>query len=90
MFFRSVISAGMIAGSGVAAHMVLLFLSFALWWGLANVMDHGWAALIVAVIWGVIAAVLFFVGRSRMRQVHGLHQTVETVREMPDALRGRA
>ena len=47
-------AAGMLGGAGFAGYMVALFLSFALWWGLANGMDEGWAALIVAVIWGVI------------------------------------
>jgi hypothetical protein len=82
-------AAGMFAGAGVAGHMVLLFLSFALWWGLANVMDEGWAALIVAVIWAVIGAILFSVARARAREIRGLRQTTETVREVPDALRGR-
>src|SRR5690348_2769899 len=43
---------GMLGGAGFAGYMVLLFLSFALWWGLANAMDQGWAALIVAAVWG--------------------------------------
>src|ERR1700710_2211433 len=59
--------AGMLGGAGFAGYMVALFLSIALWWGLANVMDQGWAALIVAVLWGVIGAVLFVVGRGKLR-----------------------
>src|SRR5581483_5448922 len=39
-------AAGMLGGAGFAGYMVLLFLSIALWWGLENVMDAGWAALI--------------------------------------------
>ena len=58
------------AGAGFAGYMTVLFLSIALWWGLANVMDSGWAALIVAVIWGVVAAVLYTTGRAKLRQVH--------------------
>jgi hypothetical protein len=82
-------SAGMFAGAGLAAYMVLLFASFALWWGLSNVMDQGWAALIVAAIWAVIGAVLFVVGRRSMRQVRGLPQTSETAREFPSTFKGR-
>ncbi len=82
-------AAGAFAGAGFAGYMVLLFLSFALWWGLSNLMDQGWAALIVAVIWAVIGAVLYAMGRSRARQVRGLPQTTQTVREVPDALKGR-
>ena len=36
--------AGAMAGAGVAGYFVLLFLSLALWAGLSNVMDAGWAA----------------------------------------------
>jgi Putative Actinobacterial Holin-X, holin superfamily III len=36
-------AAGMFGGAGFAGYLVLLFLSLALWWGLSNVMDQGWA-----------------------------------------------
>jgi hypothetical protein len=77
---------GLYAGSGVAAHMVLLFVSIAVWWGLSNVMDGGWAALIVAAVWAAVAAVLYTNARSHMREVRGLRRTVETVKEIPTAL----
>jgi hypothetical protein len=80
-------AAGMFGGAGVAGHMVLLFLSIALWWGLSNVMDQGWAALIVAVVWAVIAAVLFAVARSQLRTVRGMPRTTETVKDIPAALK---
>ena len=41
-------AAGAFGGAGMAGYMVLLFASIALWWGLANVMNPGWAALVVA------------------------------------------
>jgi hypothetical protein len=82
-------AAGGFAGAGLAGYMVLLFLSFALWWALANVMDQGWAAVIVAAIWAVIGAVLYAMARNRARQIRGLRQTTETIREVPDALKGR-
>lgn len=78
---------GMFGGAGLAGYMVLLFLSFALWWGLSNVMDQGWAALIVAGIWAVIAAVLLPMARQQMHTVRGLPQTTQTVKEIPDALK---
>jgi hypothetical protein len=84
-------AAGMLGGAAFAGYMVLLFGSIALWWGLANVMDQGWAALIVTGIWAVIGAVLFASGRDRMRQVNPKpERTVETVKELPDALKGQA
>lgn len=83
--------AGMLGGAGFAGYMVLLFLSFALWWGLANVMDVGWAALIVAVVWAVIAAVLAVVGRSTLKRVNPKpERTLDTAKEIPPALKGNA
>ena len=84
------VGAGLVGGAGFAGYMVLLFLSYGLWWGLANVMDQGWAALIVAALWIVIAAVLYGSGRAKLRTVHPKpERTVETVKHMPDALKGR-
>ena len=83
-------AAGMLGGAGFACYMLALFLSIAAWWGLANVMDEAWAALIVAAVWGVIAAVLFASGRKKMREVHPKpERTVSTLKEVPDALKGR-
>jgi hypothetical protein len=84
-------AAGMLGGAGFAAYMVLLFASIAAWWGLSNVMDQGWAALIITAIWAVIGAVLYAAGRRQMREVHPKpERTVETVRELPDALKPSA
>ena len=81
-------AAGMLGGAGFAGYMVLLFGSIAAWWGLANVMDHGWAALIVAGVWAVVAAVLFAVGRGRIKQVNPKPElTVETVKDLQDTLK---
>jgi Putative Actinobacterial Holin-X, holin superfamily III len=85
-------AASMFGAAGLAGYMVLLFLSIALWWALSNLMDQGWAALIVAGIWAIIGAMLFSVARRRLRQMRGaggLRQTTETVREVPGTLKGR-
>ncbi|MDG5803897.1 phage holin family protein [Streptomyces ossamyceticus] len=75
-------AAGMYGGAGFAGYMVLLFLSVAALLGLANVMDGGWAALIVTAVWAVAAAVLYQRGRSRMRTVSPKPEhTVETLKE---------
>jgi hypothetical protein len=79
---------GMLAGAGVAGHFVLLFLSIALWWALAHPLGHAWSALVVAVIWGVIAAVLALRGRSELQRVKGAPRTAETVKKIPNALKG--
>jgi hypothetical protein len=84
-------AAGMLGGAGFAGYMVALFASIALWWGLANKMDEGWAALIVAALWGIVAAVLYAQGRERMRAVHPKpERTVETLKDVPAALKGDA
>ena len=80
---------GMLGAAGFAGYMVLLFASIAAWWGLAEVMAAGWAALVVTAIWAVIGAVLFAVGRQRMREVNPKpERTVETVSEVPGTLKG--
>lgn len=83
-------AAGMLGGAGFAGYMLVLFLSFAAWWGLANVMDQGWAALIVAAVWAVVGAILYAAGRGRMRQVSPVpERTTETLKELPGTLKGR-
>ena len=82
-------AAGMFGGAGLAGYMVALFVSVAAWWALANAMDEAWAALIVAAVWAVIGAVLFAVGRSKMREVNPKpERTMSTLKEVPDALKG--
>src|SRR5690348_9392685 len=80
--------AGMFGAAGFAGYMVLLFLSIALWWALENVMDAGLAALIVAVLWGVIGAITFVMGRKKFREVNPKpERTVETLQQVPSALK---
>jgi Putative Actinobacterial Holin-X, holin superfamily III len=80
--------AGMMVAAGLAGFLTLLFLSNALWWALENVMDAGLAALIVAVLWGVIGAVLFSMGRKKLKQVNPKpERTVDTLSEVPGALK---
>lgn len=85
---RAGMGAGLLGGAGYAALMAVFFLSVALWWGLGDLIDSlGWSAVIVAVIWAIIAGILYAVGRSRLKTVQGAPQTVETVKEIPDALK---
>jgi hypothetical protein len=82
-------AAGALSGAGLAGYFVLLFLSVALWAGLSNLMDAGWAALIVALLWALIGAVLFVTGRAKLREVHPPERTVDTLSSVPDALKGQ-
>ena len=80
--------AGMFGLAGFAGYMVALFVSFALWWFLENFMDAGLAALIVAVLWGIVAAVGFFQGKKKFQQVNPKpERTVETLQQVPGALK---
>jgi len=80
--------AGMLGGAGVAGHFLLLFLSIALWWGLGNGIGRGWSALVVALIWGVVAAILALMGKKQLAEAQGIPQTAETVKKIPNALKG--
>lgn len=88
--------AGMFGGAGLAGYFTLLFLSLALWWALGAMIGDGdaqpalgWSALIVAVIWAVVAAVLAVTGRKEIKQAEGLPRTQETVKKIPDAVKGQ-
>ncbi|MBT2250162.1 phage holin family protein [Arthrobacter sp. BHU FT2] len=78
---------GMLAGAGVAGHFVLIFLSLALMFALGALMPLGWAAVIVAVLWGIIAAILASIGRKELKEIKGLPQTGETLSEIPPTLK---
>ena len=78
---------GMLAGAGVAGHFVLLFLSLALWWALGTLMGLGWSAVVVAVIWAIVAGILAAMGRKELNAIKGMPQTTETLQEIPPTLK---
>jgi hypothetical protein len=80
--------AGMLGGAAVAGYFVLLFASIALWWAIGSATGLGWSAVIVAVIWGVIGAVLYAAGRNSLKSVRGIPNTADTVKRIPEALKG--
>ena len=74
--------AGLLAGAGVAGHFVLVFFSLMLMFLLENLIGIEWSALIVAVLWAVVGAVLFTMGRKALREVRPVpERTIETVKE---------
>lgn len=85
---RAGAGAGMFAGAAIGALLTLIFLSTAAWWAIGNHTGRGWSALIVAAIWAVIAAILGMVGRSQLAKARGIPKTTETVKKIPDALKG--
>lgn len=82
-------SAGMFSGAAVGGWMVLLFLSIALWWALGDATGHGWSAVIVAGGWAIVAGVLAAIGRSEAQKIGKARRTTETIKEIPDALKGQ-
>ena len=75
-------ASGTLVGAGLVGLLVLVFLSLAVMFGLDHVLPIGWAALITAVLLGIVAAVLYVVGRRQLQRVNPKpEQTVETLKE---------
>lgn len=85
--------AGFLGGAGATGYLALVFLSLTIMFLIATIIDHKvpgayvWAALIVTVIWGIVAAVLASRGRKELQTVQGAPQTVDTVKQIPQALK---
>lgn len=79
--------AGMFGGAGVAGLIALVFLSVALWWGLGFLTGLVWSAIIVAVIWGIVAGVLALRGKKEIEEIQGAPKTAETLKKVPDAFK---
>jgi uncharacterized membrane protein YqjE len=71
-----------LGAAGLMGYLALFMASFAAAWGLAEVIPAGWAFLIVAAVYAVVAAVLFMNGRKQLREVSPMpRQTKETLKE---------
>lgn len=84
------IGAGMFGGAGYVAHLAGLALMLSIVFALATAMPAWLAALIVAVLFGALAAVLALTANKRIRQagppvpeetIESVKQTMETVKE---------
>ena len=74
--------AGLLGGAGIAGHLTLWFLSLALVYLLDNWMPLELAALIVGVVWAIVAAVLAASGRKEMKEADPqLPQTQQSLKE---------
>lgn len=90
-------AAGMFGAAGYIGHFAALFLSLALWALIADIIDSGgWAFLIVGLLYAIVAGVLASMGRKQLKQVDFSRlsqvnpkpeQTVETLQEVPGALK---
>jgi len=80
--------AGFLGGAAVAGYFALLFLSICIWWALGyTALGNAWSALIIAVVYGIVAAILALRGRSKLQQIEGAPQTAETIKEIPPTLK---
>ena len=79
--------AGLFGGAGMAGVLALVFLSVALWWGLGYLMGNAWSAVVVAIIWGVVALILAHVGKRDIESISGMPNTVDTLKEIPETLK---
>jgi hypothetical protein len=74
--------AGLLGGAGYAAHLVALFGSLALVFGIGDATGLGWAALIVTGLWALVAALLALKGRSTLKSLSPKpERTVESLKE---------
>jgi len=87
---------GMYAGAGVAGVLFLVFISLSAAVGLGQFIGEGaqpsgvqWGALIVGIVWAIVAAILASLGRAEMKRISGLPQTTETLGKVPNALKGQ-
>jgi hypothetical protein len=79
---RTVGKASALMGSaGLAGYLALTLLCFAAAWGLSEVVPEGVAFLVVAVVVGAVAAVMFTLGRQRLSHFEPVPQTVESIQE---------
>jgi hypothetical protein len=80
--------AGLFGAAGFAGYMVLMFLSIALWWALSHLVGHSWSALIVAILWGIVGAVAYVMGKKKFQQVNPKpERTIDTLSQVPGALK---
>lgn len=79
--------AGMFGGAGLTALFALLFLSLAAMWALGTLIGLGWSSLIVAVVYAIVALVLFLRGRTELKSIKGAPKTVDSLKKIPETVK---
>ena len=75
-------TAGAFGAAALLGYLALTLACFAAAWGLAEVMPEGFAFLIVAVVVGIVAAVLAMRGRKKLEEAREVApKTVATLKE---------
>ncbi|MEI2642755.1 MAG: phage holin family protein [Candidatus Nanopelagicales bacterium] len=84
---------GMMAGAGAFAAVAMILISFAVAEGLQRWLDIdlAWCYFIVAVVWLIVAGVLFSMGRKKLSEVNPKpERTVDSLRDVADTLKGQS
>jgi Flp pilus assembly protein TadB len=79
--------AGMFGGAGLTALMALLFLSIAAWWGLGFLLNNALSAVVIAVIYGIVALILFLRGKKELKEINGVPKTVDSLKKIPETMK---
>jgi Flp pilus assembly protein TadB len=79
--------AGMFGGAGLTALFALLFLSIAAWWGLGYLLNNALSAVVIAVIYGIVALILFLRGKKELKDVNGAPRTVDSLKKIPETMK---
>jgi uncharacterized membrane protein YqjE len=75
-------AAGLLGGAGLAGLLTLIMLSLTLMYILDTKLPLPWAAFIVTLLWAIVGAVLFMMGRKKMAEVNPKpEQTVQSLKE---------
>ncbi|ROQ30979.1 putative superfamily III holin-X [Frondihabitans sp. PhB188] len=79
--------AGLVGGAGLTALFALLFLSIAAWWGLGFLLNNALSAVVIAVIYGIVALVLFLRGKKELKDINGAPKTVDSLKKIPETVK---
>jgi Flp pilus assembly protein TadB len=79
--------AGMFGGAGLTGLFALLFLSIAAWWGLGFVLNNALSAVVIAVIYGIVALILFLRGKRELKEITGAPKTVDSLKKIPETVK---
>ena len=78
----------MFAGAAVGALVARLLVGERRW-GLGQFIGNQWSALIVAVVWPIVAGILAMVGKKEFERIRGIPQTTETLSKVPNEFKGQ-
>lgn len=87
------IAVAMMAMAGALSAVALILLSLAAAEGLQRAfdIDIAWCYFIVAVVWLIVAGVLFSMGKKRLAEVNPKpERTVESVKDVANTLKGQS